>query len=267
VKAKGSLWISSVIFVNAALAFALGLAATPSANAAPIIEKSERMEINWSTMRLRFYGEAKAGGGSDLRAVEKQAWTDGLAYVNDAVRDLNIAANDNANANPERLTAEAKKAATQVSTSTSSYNTTYYGDGTVRVFLENGLPKAFVTSGIRFRQKESPAASMIQYTGVVIKAAKAIRPRPTYQVVDEAGGILFDVSDMAEEAFHRNLMGRWFKNPAESEVVGAVGSNPIYLEADVGSDGRLIINKATWDEKTAGHRALLVSGSIALAVP
>jgi hypothetical protein len=233
----------------------------------PVVDKSERMEVNWSTMRIRFFGQAKIDGDEDYKTVEKQAWAEGLSYVSDAVRDLNFSVQDAAAGDTEKLTEDARKAATQVSTSTSSYNTTYYGDGTVRVFLENSLSKAFVTTGLRFRQKEALTPSMIQYTGVVIKTSKAIKPRPTYQVIDEKGNVLFDVSDMAEEAYRKNLMGRWFKNPGASEVTKAVGSNPIYLEASAQDDGRLVVQRAQWDEKTAGHRALLVNGNIALALP
>jgi hypothetical protein len=237
--------------------------------AAPIVEKHDRLEVNWATMRMRFFGQASAdGNGEDgFRVAEKKAWQDGLNYVSDAVRNLNINVNEKLTENPDKLSEDAREAARLVSTSTYSYNTTYFGDGTVRVHLENSLPKAFESSGLRFRQKEALEPAMIPFTGIVFEADKSIKPTALYQVIDEHGEVLFSVQDMAEDAFRKNLMGRWFKKPSAAELSEAVGKNPLRLAAKADAPGKLVVPKDAWQKAIHGHQALLVNGSIAIAVP
>lgn len=248
------------------VAFAL---LSSSAFGASVTETTGRMEINWSTLRIRFFGEAKPGVETmeALRDAEKKAWQDGLTYANDAVRNLHIAANEAHVSDTEKLAAQARDAAKHVATSTFSYNTTYFHDGTVRVHLENHLARAIESSVIRFRQKESAETTAMQHSGVVFVAAKAMKPRAAYRVVDETGAVLFDVSDMAAEAYKKNLMGRWFKRPSPSELHDAVGASPLKVPASVAGDGVLTVSKADWDKALDGHKSLLVNGLIAVALP
>lgn len=252
------------------LALAQGLFSA-SAFAASVVETTDRLEVNWSTLRVRFYGEATTGAtdiaGDGLKSAEKRAWHDGLSYVSDAVRNLNISANEGYVASPEKLTEYAREAASQVSKATSSYNTTYFADGTVRVHLESVLPKALEAAGLRFRQKEALAPAMTQFTGVVLKTDKTVKPRALYQVVDETGAVLYDVHDMAEEAYKRNLMGRWFKRPSSGELAEAVGKNPLTLEAKALDGGKFQVRRDSWEKALEGHKALLVNGTVAVALP
>lgn len=246
------------------------LAATNSGFAAPVIETGGRIEVNWGSQRLRFFGEAKASDSDaeGLRTAEKKAWQDGLNYVTDAVRSLNVAANEGLTTNTESLTQHARDAARQVANSTFSYNTTYFGDGTVRVHLENTLAKALEAQGLRFKQKESVQASMTHYSGLVLKVEGTAKPRATYSVVDETGDVVYDVHDMAEDAYKQNLMGRWFKRATHAELVEAVGKNPVTVAATVGASGdRFVVQRAAWDEALEGHKSLLVNGTVALSLP
>lgn len=247
------------------VAYALSASA---AFAGQVVDSNDRMEINWSTLKIRFYGEASLSDSDTeaYKAAEKKAWHDGLSYASEAVRNLNVSVNEGVVASPDKLTEDARKAAKQVSTSTSSYNTTYFGDGHVRVHLESTLPKALETSGIRFRQKDPSEPAMTQYSGLVLKADKATRPRPIYQVVDEAGTVLYDVKDMAEEAYRKNLMGRWFKRPTPGELGEAAGKNPVQLAAEV-REGRFVVSRTEWDKALEGHRSLLVNGQVVIALP
>ncbi len=239
-----------------------------SAFAGQVVDATDRMEINWSTLKIRFYGEAVLNDSDSdaYKSAERKAWHDGLTYASEAVRNLNVSVNEGLVASPDKLTEDARKAAKQVSTSTSSYNTTYFGDGHVRVHLESTLPKALETSGIRFRQKDPSEPAMTQFTGIVLKADKATKPKPIYQVVDESGAVVFDVKDMAEEAYRKNLMGRWFKRPTAGELGEAAGKNPVQLEAEV-QDGRFVVSRASWDKALEGHRSLLVNGLVVIALP
>jgi len=251
------------------IAATICLVMSGAAPASPIVETQDRLEVNWATMRMRFFGQASADSTSEdgFRVAEKKAWQDGLSYVSDAVRNLNIHTNEKLTENPERLSEDAREAARLVSTSTYSYNTTYFGDGAVRVHLENSLPKAFETSGLRFRQKEALEPSMIAYTGIVFDSDKAVKPTALYQVRDESGDILFSVQDMAEAGFRKNLMGRWFKNPTAAELTEAIGKSPLRLPAKAESPGVFVISRREWERAIQGHQALLVNGSIAIAIP
>jgi hypothetical protein len=249
---------------------ALGLCAFRG-QAAPLIESEGRLEVNWGAQKVRFYGEAKANdsdGGEALRMAEKKAWQDGLNYVADAARDLNVSVNEALAANPETLASHAKEAAKQVAQSTYSTSTTYFQDGTVRVHLENSLAKAVDVTGIRFKQKEAATTSMTHYTGLVLKLDRAVRPRAAFTVVDEAGGVLYDVHDLAEDAYRRSLMGRWYKRPSPAETAEAAGKNPVVLEARAeGSNDRFVVKRADWVAAMEGQKSLLANGSVLVAVP
>ena len=243
--------------------------ASAAAMAAPVVETSDRLEVNWSTLRIRFFGEARIGmdlSGDGFKGVEKAAWRDGVSYAYDAVRVLNISINAASNANQEQLADDAGQAARQFAQSIYSINTTYFGDGTVRVHLESSLPKVISPLGIHFRQKEAPEPGLTQYTGVVLHLDKAMKPRIAFQVVDEAGASLFELRDMAQEAFRRTLMGRWYRAPTAAELSESVGPSPIHLRVAV-QEGRLVVERSQWDQALEGHKSLLVNGAIALALP
>ncbi len=242
-----------------------GLNLAGAAHAAPVIESNARLEINWSTLRMRYYGEA-VSGSEDLKSAEKKAWRDGLNYANDVVRNLNIAANEPFSSNPEKLAEDAKIASHQVSVGTSSFSTTYFADGTVRVYLESPLPKALESSLIHFRQKEAPEPTMTEHTGIVLAPDQAVKPRPNYQITDEDGKILFDVRDMAQASYNRRLMGRWYRKPNSSELTDAVGKNPLNIPVRV-TDGKFLVQREIWEKAIEGHKSLLVSGIIAIALP
>lgn len=235
------------------------------AHSAPVTETRGRLEVNWATLRVRFYGEVQPDADG-LKTAEKRAWQDGLNYAMDAVRDLNVSANEPLVTDPERLAEDAREAARQVASSTYSYNTTYFGNGSVRVHLESSLPKALDTTSLRFRQREALEPTMLQRTGLVLEADQAAKPRPTYQVVDEAGNVLFDVKDMAANGYRKNLMGRWYRRPTASELKDAVGTNPLRLKAKVVGE-RFVVNREEWDNATNGHQSLLVNGLLAIALP
>lgn len=239
-----------------------------AAFAAPVIEIYDRLEVNWTTLRIRFYGHAASSDSyGAYKNAEKKAWQDGLAYLQEAIRQLNnhnqIDHATSDNMAPNQL----KNLINLAVKSTSSYSTTYFADGSVKVILENQLPKMFETIGIRFRQKEPSAFTSLQYTGIGIRLSRAIRPSAQFKVLDENGGLLFEVQDMAEEAYRRNLMGRWLKRPATAEIQEIIGNNPAMIDAKALADGKIQVEKEAWDSLLEGHRTLLVNGIIALIQP
>jgi hypothetical protein len=242
---------------------------TDEAVAAQVVEHLDRMEINWSTQKIRFYGESGPGENTlkGVDGAEKRAWSDGLTYIEGSVHDYSVSVFEGLSSNTEKVSADARAAAKNITKSVYSYNTLYFSDGTVRVYLESSLPKAMTTSLIRFRQKEAASAQIMQRTGVVIRLNSKVSPRPRYQVLDETGVPLFEAKDMAEEGFARNLMGRWYEAPADAEAADFVGKNPVYIDASVDPRGNLVVARDLWKGSLDGHKALLVNGLIAIVLP
>jgi hypothetical protein len=206
-------------------------------------------------------------GSDGYKGAEKRAWQDGLAYVSGAIKDLYQKTHHGTDIDNKLLGDLAGEAAHGVVTSTSSVRTVYSSEGGVRVYLENSLAKALAPKGLRFRQKEINQGTMSQHTGLVLQFDKPMRPRVTYQVADVSGNILFGPQDMAEEAFRKNLMGRWYRRPSPTELAEAVGKNPLTIRASVASNGQIVVSKEEWDKALEGHKSLLINGAIALAQP
>jgi hypothetical protein len=122
-------------------------------------------------------------------------------------------------------------------------------------------------AGLRVRQREPATPCALEHTGIVLKTAKAMKPSARYQVVDESGETLFDVHEMAEEAYRKGLMGRWLKRPSSSELTESVGKNPAIVAAEPLGDGKLRVARVAWEQVVDGHRALLVNGTIAVVLP
>jgi hypothetical protein len=236
---------------------------------AQMVERRDRTEINWSTQKIRFYGESgvRENALKGVEGAEKRAWADGLTYIENTIHDLSVADFEGLSSNTEKISAEARIAAKNVTKSVYSLNTIFFGNGAVRVYLESSLPKALATSMIRFRQKEAASAQLLQRTGLVLKLNGRTQPRPRYRVVDEAGMPLFEARDMAEDAFGRNLMGRWFEAPADAESAEFVGKSPITIDASVNHDGSIVVPREVWTTNLDGHQSLLVNGLIAIVVP
>lgn len=249
--------------VRAKIIVGIGLLAVMQAAAQPVIETSDRLEINWSTLKLRFFGQASSIEADGWKAAEKKAWQDGIAYVQAAVHELNTDGTSTSQQDEQEL----RELSKQLAKTTLSVSTTYFADGSLRVLLENQLPRAFLSQNIRFRQKEIPTLGMQEHTGVLLRLDKSIKPSARYKIVDGQGQVLFDVHDMAESAFRKHLMGRWLKRPTSAEVTDMLGKSPIIFDAQVLARGLFKIDRALWDERMDGHNSLLVTGTVGLALP
>lgn len=249
----------------------LGFLSLPTALwAAPIIEKIDRLEINWSKHRVQFYGQANPSElvlGEDYKSIEKRAWKDGISYISKKARDLHIAAFEPLEFNPKNLAASADAAAQNVTQSTMSINTIFYGNGGVRVVLENSLVKVFDSDNMRFTQKEANVSGSTQYSGFIISLDRPTPARAFYQIIDEDSTILFDYRFVAEDAYKKNLMGRWFSNPTPTEVLESAGLQPVTIAAQVVREGVYKVARAEWEQMVYGHKGLLAAGLLTITVP
>jgi len=237
--------------------------------AAPLTDRFGRMEINWSTQKIRFYGESGAGENTikGIDGAEKRAWAEGLSYIENSVYELSVSDFEGLSSNIEKIAKDARAAARNVTKAVYSLNTIFFGNGAVRVYLESSLPKALATTMIRFRQKEAASAQLLHRTGVILKLNGRTQPKPRYRVVDETGMPLFEARDMAEDAFGRNLMGRWYEAPADAESAEFVGKSPITIDASLNHEGSIVVPREVWTSSLDGHQSLLVNGLIAVIVP
>ena len=233
------------------------------ASAAELVEQFDRFEINWSTLRLRYYGEAggmsQASPPQSFRELEQGAWQEGLTY---ASRNLPDFYQQRIHGNRQQAAA----AADRVTRSTYSYNTIYFADGSVRVMLENLLPRTLGDAGANFSRTATPATDHLDRTGVIVRVKGASKPSAIYQLVGEGDGrVLFSIKDVAEEAFRQNLMGRWFRQDAKSQQLReVVGEGAIELAATFVDNGIFAVNPDEWQAAVSGYEELLQASRVAL---
>lgn len=159
-----------------------------------------------------------------------------------------------------------KNAATQVTKSTYSYNTIYYGDGSVRVLLESSLPRAFFPEESAFSSKESYAGDRI-HRSIVLKIRGSFTPRPVFELVDEGGEILFSQSDIDKLQFVQNTLARWFyQNDQDSLKRYIDETTSKEVDAEV-RNGQLVIRRSDWQEMTDRHPKPLAGAKVAIVLP
>jgi len=247
-------------FSSLLIIFALG----PVANAAPIIDSTSKAEINWSTMKIRLIGEAKFDDTNvqeSLKKIEQAAWQDGIQNATPEISKVFQTRPD-----LEKELPSASVAAKRAVDGILSHNTTYYAHGRVRVELENSLASALVPEHLTFKTAAEPNVAALAYSGVVFKVSGNMKPRAAYTIKDETGAILFAPSDVAEVAFKKNLMGKWFRRPNQFEVSSAIGANPLTVAATTGADGSLVVSKADWQKVADGNLALLQASQIVISL-
>ncbi len=209
------------------------------ANAAPVTEKVERFELDWTTQRVRYYGEAKVSaedGASGFDVAAKRARAEGGVYARDAAASAGGALGDGA----------------KMAAASSSTGTTYYGDGSVRVYLEAPLAEAFA------RADALAVSADATHTGVVFQLSGKTTPTGTYVLVDESGRELYAAG---------HLGGRWLRRPSGAELAPYVGDRAATVAAQVLAPGRLRIARTDWDKGLSQLLPLLDAGAVALALP
>lgn len=254
-----------------AFCLAVFLGMSPESFGASYLEKSDRVEINWTKHRIQFYGYAQpsvlGGGKDDFKAIEKKAWKEGIAYIAKKSRDIYMANFEELDFTPKQLTDQAQKVAQSVAQSTMSTNTVYYPNGGVQVILESNLTNIMASADLKFSQKESGMTGTTHFSGIFIKLDRATKPRVFYKIIAEDGKLLFDYRSIAEDSFSKNLSGRWVVRPSEAEIEDLSGLQPLVVEAQVISDGLFQIRRQDWENATLGHRGLLSSGAILIGMP
>ncbi len=230
----------------------------PTLFARNLLEGDERFEVDWSSMTIKFYGEAPVPpkGDNAFKQAEQTAWTDALRYAEQAAAKV-----------------LAEKAATEklgerVTSAVRSYNTTYFADGRVRVHLENSLAAALRRDDINFKHKQVPSTAGARNTGLIVEVQGAKEPLAHYQIVDEGGQVLFSVGDIAEDAYKKHLMGRWYKGIKSVKSTSLSGENAARLQSTLlPESGNLQVSRQAWQAAIEGNESVLQAGKISLVIP
>lgn len=227
-----------------------------------VMDRIERVEMDWSKMRIRYYGKFSAVSlaGSSYEEASDRALQEGLLYLVKHLPDIR------AQRLGQNRTDQDVEMAHRVASSTFISNTTYFANGGVRVDLESNLARAMADTGEDFSLDKAEGLPA-KHSAVVIKLNQAVAPRPVYQVVDQATGQrLFHVGDIAREDFERNLMGRWFDSDKGRDFRSYVGAEPTVIAAEWGTEGQIRVNKTAWQQIQQENPGLLASAQIAIVL-
>ena len=224
------------------------------ADAAPLVEKYGRFEINWSTHRLRFFGYGDEG---DFSKSEKAAWKDGLKYL---VREL-----------PQVLSKLSPgsqsidfKAGERVASATYRVKTVYYSNGSARVLMESQLSRAFSPKLADFIINE-PSTEASRNSKIVIRLDRPIRPSPLFKVIVN-GETVYSYKSVAASSFRRGLVGSFFVWDKSQAPKSIVGRNPIVIFGKVSSEG-IIVSEGDWRRAIRGNQPILSRAGIAVSFP
>lgn len=230
---------------------------------AVIKEVEDRIEMDWSTLRIRYYGQAPgtALAGESYQMAVDRALQEGLSYLVKTFPEVQAGRQGRNSDDADREIAH------RIASTTYIAHTVYFANGGVRVDLESSLARALASTDITF-QKDKAEQLPSENTALLIRLDQAIKPKPHYEIVAESSGkVLFQVADIAKEEYEKNLMGRWFVGERGREFRSYAGDKPLVIEARVKGDGRLEVKPELWEEVRQNNPGLLETAKIALILP
>ena len=228
--------------------------------------QSDRLTVDWGNMTVSFYGVSEPiDNKEDFKVIERRARAEGIAAAKENIVKLyqSQMKKNNLPATEEG----ANRAATAVTTNPKSIRTEYFSDGHVKIYFENSLALALQPAAGEFSRRERLAIEGSMFSGLILRSDAHIAPKAAYEVVDETGQVLYSQKDVSEEAFHQNLMGRWFQKPNRQEIASAVGLKPISINFELDSKGRLQVQGSVWREAISASPAILQNARVALIAP
>ncbi len=227
---------------------------------APVIQKTDRAELNWTTMKIRFYGEGQLSKQT-FAVSEKGAIQDGLNYI---FKELPAIRKENFKI--AKVDGDHQQAALELTKRTYPIQTNVSADGVLTVELESSLVTALKPLVEHNQQVEDSSEAGPKHTGIVIKIKGDFIPKPVYKLVDEEGDLLYSHKDVSEAAFEKNLMGRYVKGYSKHEIRSILGRETLEIDASVDSDGNLKVNNAVWDEVLRADAPLVRDAKILLVL-
>lgn len=235
-----------------AVLFSASVLPSGFASAQPVIENFDRFEMNWSNMRIRYYGESpsdpKQGG---YEPAEKDAVSKGLLYALTTVPKIR---------EEKGLKADVPGVAENVTKLSYVFNTVYFSDGRVRTELNSSLAAALDFGMTKFAA-ESPTAPASEASGIVLELGATKSPFVVQEIKTKAGDSAYAASDIAKDAYKKQLTGRWFYANSP-ELRDFVGANPIKIAAEV-QNGHIVVDKEEWNRARVSNERLLQEAKVA----
>jgi hypothetical protein len=240
------------------LLLVLASLSTWGVHAQPVTEVVDRFELNYSTMRIRFYGEANADfSQKGFEGLEKTATDDGLLYALTSLAKVRVQKGLQAD-NPGDIANELTKQAFVA-------NTIYFTDGRVRVELESSLAKA-LDRGLNEFNGEEPKASASDSTSILIQVEGIKVPILNSEIRSSEGELLYSPLNVAKSAYKKQMVGRWFfKN--STELKSYIGVKPVLIEAKAEPGKSLVVSKESWEKLKAEHPRLIEEAKLAFVLP
>ncbi|MBF0440494.1 MAG: hypothetical protein HQK54_01180 [Oligoflexales bacterium] len=234
----------------------------------PIIDRKDRIEMNWTTMKIRYYGESNINLGAMLPLVEaeKAAWKEGLNYIIREIPELRTDLIEKIKGK-EFEKVYSNNAANEVASSTYSYDTTYFTDGRVRVSLESSLAMALNPGNIGFESENILDESIkTRNTGIIIELKdKNIKPLSIFELKDNKGNNLYQAKLVAKNNYLKRAMGKWLEKSSSSEISSIIGRNPATIQANM-KGNTLYVDSEKWKEVIKGNEDLLKVAKVAIVI-
>lgn len=243
----------------------------PSLYGKVLLEKGERLEIDWTSLKVRFFGQGEPSDeGSSFAETEKKAWNNGLLNGQREVASFHKDYLLKEQLDLSRAEQSAQAAGVRVSQTTYSTLTEYFRNGHVRVSLESSLATSLFREDLSFRPTDAPVPDMSssRFSGIVLRSKNSGEPVAHYRIVDEQGNELYSVKDVMRSAYEKNLMGRWLlESPqSRSDLQQGVGSKPISLSGRWLSRGVFEVHAPAWKEATKDSLPVLAHAKIVIIV-
>ncbi len=238
--------------------------------AQPVVEQIDRLQLDWGNLKLRFVGNYRNEKGElSYLEIEKHAVSDGIVGVQESIVKIHQEELSRQGVPKELAERSAVMAAEAVTRNTYSYQTSFFKDGTVRVFLESNLTQALARKDAIFRKASDEKRKDPRFSGLILRVDKSIRPMASYEVVDSSGNLLFNEKAVVREAYEKNLMGRWFTDLQRDELDRYIGPKPVSItvRVDAKNPNRFLVERGPWTDALQDSDALLSEARIALVVP
>ncbi len=205
----------------------------------PLVEKDGRLEINWSTGKVKFYGTSVGQLPKDgtWRSHEQRAWGEGLAYFEKNLEGIYA---KKLGLSESKLVE--KPALIKATTST---NTTYFGDSRVKVSLEASLNSLISQTLASTSGKALPKNGS---TRVEIRLPASASASAVVSIQDEKGAELLSQADMAETIKNGANLNKWVSNTNDSPSLNVA---PAILEATSSKRGVLKVKSSDWKPQFA----------------
>ena len=217
----------------------------------------DRVQLNWDTMRIKFYGEARKS--DSVQEAERMAVKEGISYIVEAIPAIRLATLEGGLVSKRSSADIAKK----VSTKTYSQKTTYFSDGRVRVDLESSLPNALAPEGVDFA-KDEPDEEMGHATGLQISLKAPMDPQIMFEVQDEDGDSLYRLKDVAKSEFSKNFMGRFFQSVDRSKIKYFIGAKPLKINGKLKGDRVIVVSSDAWESLLKDNYGILERAKVAV---